>query len=407
MKFLFITNNDHDGAGQQVVRLSNYLLRKNHKVTILVANKKKKLSNIFEVKRVFIYRILNFIFKFLVKKKFTLFNFDINTANFRDIKKHTNNADVIFFYSTFNLISTRILSQLLKLKKKFFLRPCDMEMLTGGCHMNFNCNKYKKNCNICPQVIFSKIFNFSKKNIEKKSEIYLKYSPRIIFDSSFLENITRNNSIVSNLKKKVIHFGVETLRYRNINKFVARKKLNLDPHKKIILYGAFNLDDPRKGYGVLLGVFKKISTVLSNNKTNQKIILLTMGKTNNFYFNFPNIEWKHLGLINSEMKLNLIYRASDILFCPSIDDTGPHIVREAVMNDLQVISFDRGAAIDLVLNGINGFRVKCFDINEFTRLTLKLIMQNNKNLFKKIEFIKKELTTAYEANQIIDFIRKY
>ena len=107
------------------------------------------------------------------------------------------------------------------------------------------------------------------------------------------------------------------------------------------------------------------------------------------------------------MKLNLIYRASDILFCPSIDDTGPHIVREAVMNDLQVISFDRGAAIDLVLNGINGFRVKCFDINEFTRLTLKLIMLNNKNLSKKTEFIKKELTTAYEANQIIDFIRKY
>jgi hypothetical protein len=31
-----------------------------------------------------------------------------------------------------------------------------------------------------------------------------------------------------------------------------------------------------------------------------------------------NIEWKHLGNINSSKKMNMIYRASDIMLNPSI-----------------------------------------------------------------------------------------
>ena len=69
-----------------------------------------------------------------------------------------------------------------------------------------------------------------------------------------------------------------------------------------------------------------------------------------------------LGQIDDDFKLNTLYReAADLMLSPSIGCNGPHMVVEAVYNDLPVIAFDQGVAMDAILNGVNGFKVKCFD----------------------------------------------
>ena len=49
------------------------------------------------------------------------------------------------------------------------------------------------------------------------------------------------------------------------------------------------------------------------------------------------------------------------MLSPSIGCNGPHIVVEAICNNLPVVCFDQGVAIDAIINDINGFKVKCFD----------------------------------------------
>ena len=56
------------------------------------------------------------------------------------------------------------------IKKIVYLRPLDMELATGGCHVNFlyesgaECKKYITGCDNCPKLnklnylIFQKIF---------------------------------------------------------------------------------------------------------------------------------------------------------------------------------------------------------------------------------------------------------
>ena len=44
----------------------------------------------------------------------------------------------------------------------------DMELITGGCHYNFECNGYKKICKPCPAVSFFLNRKPSKNLLEKK-----------------------------------------------------------------------------------------------------------------------------------------------------------------------------------------------------------------------------------------------
>ena len=75
---------------------------------------------------------------------------------------------------------------------------------------------------------------------------------------------------------------------------------------------------------------------------------------NNAGFNFSNeyINNIHLGLI-SQKKLNYIYRSSDLLISPATFCNGPHIVNEATLNNLPIVSFDQGIAEDTIMNGMN------------------------------------------------------
>ena len=79
-----------------------------------------------------------------------------------------------------------------------------------------------------------------------------------------------------------------------------------------------------------------------------------MEEKNSFNIGIKNIDWIHLGVINEDKKLNLLYRAADLMLSPSTGCNGPHMVIEAISNNLPVIAFDQGVAIDAIINNING-----------------------------------------------------
>ena len=107
-------------------------------------------------------------------------------------------------------------------------------------------------------------------------------------------------------------------------------------------------------------------------------------------------------MISSDEKLNLIYRASDVLVCPSLYCFGPHIVTEALLNDLPVVAFDLGVAQDTVVQGQNGVLVKSYDLKKFADSIFKILFQmKRKKNSKSIQEMKKICSSDYEASKII------
>ena len=109
----------------------------------------------------------------------------------------------------------------------------------------------------------------------------------------------------------------------------------INQNEKIVLFGAFNLASHVKGGHILIDTLKLLELKYLKEKS-KKIRLITIGEKNNFRLDSNMIKWTHLGKVSSDKKLNLLYRASDVLVCPSLYCFGPHIVTEALLNDLPV-----------------------------------------------------------------------
>jgi len=405
MKFLFIVNNDFDGVGQPAANLSSNLKERGHKTKIISLHKLSDNVDVIKIKRSIILRIFLFFLNFLLKDFSDLFGFGYSTIKYNKINKHIDEADVIIIYTFYKILSNEILNKILSANKIVYFRPLDMELATGGCHFNENCEKYKLDCKKCPKLSFD-IFNLPKANLLKKKKIFENFEPTVFVQNNYVKNIFKNSAIFKNIKMQTVYLGANSNRCEFYSKNESRKLLNIDDTEKIILFGTFNLSSHIKGGHILVESLKILESEYikknQNNASFKNVRLLTIGNKNSFNIDTTNIKWTHLGMISSNKKLNLLYRAADVLVCPSLNCFGPHIVTEALLNDLPVVAFDSGVAQDSIVNGVNGYLVPCYDKYIFAQsIKEALYIKKNKGNNNKVNEIKKFCSSSYEANTII------
>jgi glycosyltransferase involved in cell wall biosynthesis len=410
MKFLLITNNDYDGVGQHVLRTNIYLNKINHKSKILVLHKSTDDKNVFIVKRFFLYRLYSFFLNIIKINFKDIFSFGNSTISYKSIKKYVEDSDVLIIFSLHKILSYKDLKIILSHKKIVYFRPLDLEFATGGCHTNFLdgnkvCRKYQDSCDNCPKLNFLDIFNIASSNLLKKKFFFQYYKPRVFVENTYTQNIYNKSLVFRKNPVQKIFLGTDSLRKKFYTKKKARKILKIDNNKKVMLFGTFNLDSHYKGALVLKESLELLSKDLDN-KNLKDVQLLTFGNKNNFYLNIKNIEWLHFGLINSDYMLNLLYRAADVLLCPSISDNGPHIVTEALLNDLPIVAFDQGVAQDIIINDINGYLISCYDKLAFNKAILKIIFYKKFDLKNaQNKNLKNNFTDSYEINQITKYAK--
>ena len=430
MKILNISNNDFDGAGRAVLRLNESFIKLGYNSKFLVLYKKtcnkniqsistgKSLReitksiilNIFKVKKevyfdfffLFKAKIYSLIVNFRYSPK-NLYNFYNIPFDFKHLQPHIVEADVIILHSIQDMISVEDIGKICDVyKKKLVLHPLDMELITGGYHFSYDCNCYRTGkCN-------SKKHNLellAKENYIKKVKVLNKLPCIWIASNNYVLNRIKNSKMFSkkNHSIDVVYFGIEENRYSFYEKKIAKKKLNISSKKNILLFGCSDFGDLRKGTKVINNLLEK----LNHSDVNlDSILLLTYGETNNFKVKNGRIEWVHLGTVNDSKKMNLIYRASDIMLSPSLDDLGPTTVQEAFLNDLYIISFELGLAPDLIIHNYNGSIIKNFDNDKFYNAVYKKINETKvmkKNLIneKKINHIKNLCSRETEARSFI------
>ena len=104
------------------------------------------------------------------------------------------------------------------------------------------------------------------------------------------------------------------------------------------------------------------------------------------------------------MKLNYLYRSSDLLISPATFCNGPHIVSEASLNNLPVVSFDQGIAKDAIINGMNGYKTQCFDIQKFAKNMIKVLFYGNLKFNNEIiAQLNKSYNSQNEIKKILSF----
>jgi glycosyltransferase involved in cell wall biosynthesis len=438
MRIIHITNNNYDGVGRAVIRLHEELLKQGAKSKVLVLYKKHKTDDVicFAKEKEIIYRkFKNFIIMkliyiltkynfYIIKKKIIhkifnimmlkkgpyLFNYLINYIKYFEISRFIHKDDIVILYSVQNFINPEYIQSLSELcQNKLIIRPMDMEPITGGCHFNYGCDNYVRQCDNCPQLIFP--FNkFIPKNIllRKKAE-FSKSNYQLIVSNNYVKSITDHSYLFNSKNTKVIYMGIEPEKYSNITMQKSRKIFDINIEDKVIVYGCFNLDDKRKGAYLLKKSLKKL-LIDVDSKTYNLLHLITFGNLGSMTFNDIDIKWTHLGLIDTPKEMNYIYRSSDLLASPSVDELGPTILQEAFLNDLPIVAFDMGLSRDLIIESVNGYIIPCFDTEKFSdaiRLVLAGKMSGTANQKQEIINRQKMCTSEYEAISFKNMANKF
>jgi glycosyltransferase involved in cell wall biosynthesis len=365
MKVTLINTSDAGGGAPAAsLRLLKALEQQGVDVHMLVQNKKTSESRVEGVAKDFFSR-LKAQFDFLYERiPFILFHekdksvrFTFSTANVGTSIKNeplVRDADILHLHWTNSgFLSINDLKELVDTGKPIVWTLHDMWTFTGGCHYAGDCDHFIRECGNCPFLRDAAESDISHSGWLRKAVLYAD-APNIIFVacSKWLAGVARESSLVNNFRVEAIPNPIDIDVYSPKDKANLRKKWNIDPLVKIILFGAANINDRRKGITYLVEALNILKTEYPDS-ANAEIVLF--GKNKHFDVGQLPFKVHELNLIRSQHKLAEIYSLADVFITPSVEDNLPNTVMEATACGTPVVAFNTGGIPEMVDHGQNGY----------------------------------------------------
>jgi glycosyltransferase involved in cell wall biosynthesis len=264
--------------------------------------------------------------------------------------------DLIFVHWVTDFINARLIQELQQQTgAAVFWLMIDNAPLTGGCHYPWECSGYQHDCGNCPAVLPQKATSAASRNLAFK----LRHLPPDLTLLAFSEQDYRRakKSAVFKSRKveKLLGFVDET-KYVPGDRPAAQSHFGIPSHMKVIFFGASSPKERRKGMALLLRAIEALGE--------EDYFLLVAGTLPAAAL--PEEKVKRVGHL-SEADLIRAYQAAYMFVCPSLEDSGPMMINQAIMCGTPVVAFDVGVAQDLVQTGKTGYRAVTGDYHDLAR----------------------------------------
>jgi glycosyltransferase involved in cell wall biosynthesis len=365
MKVALINTSDSGGgAAEACMRLLKALQLKDVDVTMVVQFKKRHEKRVYTVEKTafdrarsrfnFLYERLPFI-AFHARDKSVRFAFSTANAG-TDISREQVilDADIIHLHWTNSgFMSIDDLTKLIALNKPIVWTLHDMWAFTGGCHYSGPCDHFIKQCGNCFLLRDANDNDLSHKGWLRKNDMLSKAKDiSFVTCSNWLGRVARQSSLLKNMSVQAIPNPIDTEVFSRKDKTAARKKWGANPSAKIILFGAANINDRRKGITYLV---EALHNLKNNNAPTGPVEIVIFGK--NKHFDTASLPYpvQQLNTISQAGDLAEIYSMADVFVSPSIEDNLPNMIMEALSCGTPVVAFNTGGIPDLVDHRVNGY----------------------------------------------------
>ncbi|MCI5149796.1 MAG: glycosyltransferase [Candidatus Electrothrix sp. MAN1_4] len=245
-----------------------------------------------------------------------------------------------------------------KIKRPIVWSLHDDWAFTGGCHIKWDCKKYKENCRSC-QVLGSKIDrDLSQKIYRRKQKVFPKIEKLAIVGlSRWLMNCAKQSSLLRNIPVINLPNLISTDIFSPFPKEVAKDLLTLPKNKKIMLCGAINVcADVNKGFKYLSSALQKLNT--------EDVELVLFGSTKPRTPQAFKQPVRYLGHLHDDISLRVLYSAADVMVVPSLQENLSNAIMESLACGTPVVAFDVGGNSDLIEHQKTGYLATPFDADE-------------------------------------------
>ena len=368
MKVTLINTADAGGgAAEASMRLLNALTSKQVDAHMQVQQKKTHNPLVVGLNKNFIGRLkgrFNFLYErlpfMLLRAKNKSVRFAFSTADIgTDISKQPviSTADILHLHWTNSgFLSIKNLRQLFDTRKPIVWTLHDMWAFTGGCHYSGDCHHFTNHCGNCWMLRKPEEDDLSFTGWMEKKDLFTgKKNIVFITCSSWLADVARSSSMLKGCRIETIPNPIDTELFSKKDKQKTRRKWNIDPKSKIILFGSANINDRRKGLSILV---RALDELKAKCKEPGNIGIVLFGKNRSFDSKKLPFKVHELKTIRSQEDMAELYSLADVFVTPAIEDNLPNTVMESLSCGTPVVAFDTGGIPEMVVHKENGYLAK-------------------------------------------------
>jgi glycosyltransferase involved in cell wall biosynthesis len=267
----------------------------------------------------------------------------------------------------------------------------DMWAFTGGEHYSGESRALEEKAGFSPMLNKPSKKDLSHRLWKKKKAAYQKL--HIATCSSWLKEEALSSSLMRDADVRNIPNPIDLNQYKVQNKAELRAKLKITSEKKLVLFGAFNLEDERKGMSFLLKALEELPS-------KEEVALVLFGKGE-----VPELgmEQHKLGIVPSDQMAE-VYGACDVFVSPSIQDNLPNTIMEAMACGTPCLAFDVGGIPEMIDHKENGYLAKYKNADDL-RKGLEYVLAHPELAEKTRSKVESYFTEDKVANRYLDFYR--
>ena len=258
------------------------------------------------------------------------------------------------------------------LKVPIFLVSPDMQTFTGGCYYFGECRNFSSECGRCPIIGSNDSNDLTHKNFLVKKRIYSEIKVAFL-GNTHVNRFAKMSKLFPDNRIFYCPSPFNESDYKPLDVGACKCFFHIPNDKQFVIFSRFaGLEQKVKGYEYLLDAVNRFAQMVAV-EDRKKILLVFAGVEDIDYQKRFLVDVKNVGLLKRD-ELIKMYSASSVFVSSSIDDAGPSMVYQSMMCGTPVVSFDIGAAIDLVENGVTGYKAKMKDSEDFAK-GLKMLFE--------------------------------
>ena len=230
----------------------------------------------------------------------------------------------------------------------------DQWAFTAGCHYASGCENFVEGCRVCPQIAYDDA-GFVDAVFREKLACFRDMEITVVTPSVWMAECAKRSAIFRNADVRVVRNPFDFSVFKPVDteqRRALRQAVGLNHDDVAVLFGAQQVGDKRKGYGLLIEALRTLQET-----EGRTFKLFAFGRTNH-ESQMHGLPIYELGEVHDEARLAGHYSMADMFVLPSLEDNYPNTMIESLACGTPVVGYNIGGVADAVKDGVNGYVVR-------------------------------------------------